>query len=194
MSVTQSQAEGLSTKERIPLVALELFAGRGYEATSMREIAEQLNITKAALYYHFSSKEDIVRAVVESTMDQITVLAQWAVGQEVTPALRREILERWGQILQSHGVAMFRFMMANKALIRSIRPDKAGMSSQVDILTRIITPPDASVEDKLRVKMALMSVTMVGMVSEGVEATDGEILEAARRIALSMLPAGVLEN
>ena len=89
---------------------------------------------------------------------------------------------------------MFRFMMANKALIRSIRPDKAGMSSQVDILTRIITPPDASVEDKLRVKMALMSVTMVGMVSEGVEATDGEILEAARRIALSMLPAGVLEN
>ncbi|WP_427016592.1 TetR/AcrR family transcriptional regulator [Pseudarthrobacter sp. P1] len=194
MSVTQGHTAGLSTKERIPLVALELFAGRGYEATSMREIAEQLNITKAALYYHFSSKEDIVRAVVESTMDQITALAQWAADQEVTPALRRDILERWGVILQAHGVAMFRFMMANKALIHGIRPDKAGMSGQVDILTGLITPPNASVEDRLRVKMALMSVTMVGMVSEGVEATDVEILDAARRIALSMLPAGILEN
>jgi len=47
------------TRERILDAALSLFAEKGYDATSMREIAEQLHITKAALYYHFDSKADI---------------------------------------------------------------------------------------------------------------------------------------
>ena len=38
-----------TTRERIPIVALRLFAEKGYEATSMREIAEHLGITKPAL-------------------------------------------------------------------------------------------------------------------------------------------------
>src|SRR5215469_16465337 len=47
------------TRERIQAIALELFAEQGYEKTSLREIAERLGVTKAALYYHFKSKEDI---------------------------------------------------------------------------------------------------------------------------------------
>ena len=46
-------------------MALELFAEQGYEKTSLREIAERLGVTKAALYYHFKSKEDIVRSFTE---------------------------------------------------------------------------------------------------------------------------------
>src|SRR5215475_13717231 len=45
------------TRERIQSIALELFAEQGYEKTSLREIAERLGVTKAALYYHFRSKE-----------------------------------------------------------------------------------------------------------------------------------------
>src|SRR5262249_20860254 len=41
------------TRARIQQVALELFAEQGYEKTSLREIAERLDVTKAALYYHF---------------------------------------------------------------------------------------------------------------------------------------------
>ena len=41
------------TRQRIQAVALELFTEQGYEKTSLREIAERLNVTKAALYYHF---------------------------------------------------------------------------------------------------------------------------------------------
>src|SRR5207249_9245344 len=47
------------TRQRIQTVALELFAEQGYDKTSLREIAERLDVTKAALYYHFKSKEDI---------------------------------------------------------------------------------------------------------------------------------------
>ena len=53
------------TRARIQSVALELFAEQGYERTSLREIAERLGVTKAALYYHFKSKEDIVHSFAE---------------------------------------------------------------------------------------------------------------------------------
>jgi AcrR family transcriptional regulator len=48
------------TRERILDVALELFNEQGYDKTSLREIAERLGVTKAALYYHFQNKEDIL--------------------------------------------------------------------------------------------------------------------------------------
>jgi AcrR family transcriptional regulator len=49
-----------STRERILDVALQLFNEQGYDKTSLREIADRLGVTKAALYYHFESKEDIL--------------------------------------------------------------------------------------------------------------------------------------
>ena len=49
--------ERTGTRERIKQVALELFTEQGYEGTSLREIAERLGVTKAALYYHFKSKD-----------------------------------------------------------------------------------------------------------------------------------------
>ena len=48
-----------------PGVALKLFTEQGYEATSLREIAEALGVTKAALYYHFRTKDDIVTSLIE---------------------------------------------------------------------------------------------------------------------------------
>lgn len=53
------------TKAEIQAVALELFARKGFDKTSLREISERLNITKAALYYHFPSKNDLLRSLVE---------------------------------------------------------------------------------------------------------------------------------
>ena len=56
-------AEG--TKERILRTALELFAQNGYLGTSMNDIAGQLGITKAALYKHYASKQEILDKIVE---------------------------------------------------------------------------------------------------------------------------------
>jgi AcrR family transcriptional regulator len=49
-----------STRERILDIALELFVQQGYDKTSLRDIAERLGTTKAALYYHFERKQDIL--------------------------------------------------------------------------------------------------------------------------------------
>lgn len=53
------------THARILDVASRQFRERGYSATSLKEIAAELGVTKAALYYHFDSKTAILRALVE---------------------------------------------------------------------------------------------------------------------------------
>lgn len=51
------------TRERILDVALELFTEQGYDKTTLRQIAEPLGFTQAAIYYHFAAKEDILIAL-----------------------------------------------------------------------------------------------------------------------------------
>lgn len=53
------------TKEKILITALQLFARDGYEAVSVRTIAEELNITKGALYRHYKNKRAIFDSIVE---------------------------------------------------------------------------------------------------------------------------------
>ena len=60
------------TKKRILETALALFAQNGYLGTSMNDIAGQLDITKAALYKHYTGKQEILDSIVEqmTQMDQ----------------------------------------------------------------------------------------------------------------------------
>ena len=53
------------TKERILETALELFAQNGYLGTSMNDIAGRLEFTKATLYKHYTSKQEILDRIVE---------------------------------------------------------------------------------------------------------------------------------
>ncbi len=61
-----------STKERIIEEALKLFAQSGYMGTSMNDIAAKLGVTKAALYKHYRSKQEILDSIV-GKMDQMDV-------------------------------------------------------------------------------------------------------------------------
>ncbi len=60
-----------TTKERIFDVALDLFAQKGFDAVSMREIAEAVGIRKASLYSHFSSKDDLLERLFEYPMARL---------------------------------------------------------------------------------------------------------------------------
>jgi AcrR family transcriptional regulator len=53
------------TRQDILDTSLELFAEQGYEKTSLRQIAEAVGVTKAALYYHFPSKQELLLALFE---------------------------------------------------------------------------------------------------------------------------------
>ena len=53
-----------TSKENMLLIALRLFAQKGYEATSIFDIAHELQITKGAIYKHFKNKQDILDAII----------------------------------------------------------------------------------------------------------------------------------
>lgn len=180
-----------TTRERIPVVALRLFAEKGYEATSMREIAEHLGITKPALYYHFDSKEAIVRELLRELLDQVAELVSWVQRQKVTPELRREVVLRWSDIMQANGLVLFRFVVANRHVIHDLHHNDGGrrdMMTLVEQLYGLLVPPTATVEAQLRIRMALMSINLAGMAGVDIDAPDEEILAAARKVALDLLP------
>jgi AcrR family transcriptional regulator len=66
----------MDTRQRILEIARDLFAEQGYAGTSIAHIAGRLGTTKAALYYHFSSKAEILSALVEEPLAAYARLAE----------------------------------------------------------------------------------------------------------------------
>ena len=79
------------TRDQILDVATDLFIELGYDKTSLREIAERVGVTKAALYYHFESKEEIFRTLLQPILD---------LQHEVMTLLQESpSLEQWAESL-----------------------------------------------------------------------------------------------
>src|SRR5207244_5820441 len=66
MSSRAVQAE--RTRQQILETAQRLFAERGYDATSLQMIADEMGLTKAAVYYHFRAKNDILLAAMRPAL------------------------------------------------------------------------------------------------------------------------------
>src|SRR5580704_8878228 len=89
------------TRERILDIALELFTERGYDKTSLRDIAERLGITKAALYYHFERKQDILlelhlrlHALGREALEQLERLEDGQQRADAWPGLVDHFIDR----------------------------------------------------------------------------------------------------
>src|SRR5262245_44199063 len=62
--VSSAVTTSSETRARILATAVELIAEKGFAATTTRELSERLGFTKAALYYHFRTKDDLLVALV----------------------------------------------------------------------------------------------------------------------------------
>jgi AcrR family transcriptional regulator len=147
------------TRSRVQTVALELFAEQGYEKTSLREIAERLGVTKAALYYHFKSKEDIVHSFTDDYFAELDALLDWAKERPHDDETRRELLDRYvGIVLASS--AVFRFLEQNRASIQSMEAGKerfARVRVRLDALVDVLVGRDAPLRDRVRATTAVLS-------------------------------------
>ncbi len=149
------------TRARIQRVALELFAEQGYERTSLREIAERLGVTKAALYYHFKSKEDIVHSFTEDYFGRVDALIAWGRDQPPTARTAHEIMDRFISIvMESHEV--FRFMERNQATLRGSGHGKHRFEQfrpRLNALVEIISGPGAPLRSRVRAAAAFFAVS-----------------------------------
>jgi AcrR family transcriptional regulator len=150
------------TRARIQQVALELFAEQGYEKTSLREIAERLDVTKAALYYHFKSKEDIVSSLVEDYFGQMDALIAWAKTQPRNAQTRDQILNRYVRIV-ADGSDVFRMLHHNQAAVNTLASAKQRgdvFRERMTALVDVLAEPEAGMPARLRAAMTLGGVSV----------------------------------
>ena len=88
--VKYGDAMEAGTRQRILDIARDLFAAQGYAGTSVADLAERLGTSKAALYYHFRSKVEILDALIE---EPLAAYAQLADGRDDAQALLAAVID-----------------------------------------------------------------------------------------------------
>lgn len=103
---TKPSGEKQGSREKILAIATDLFLEHGYAGTPLSAIAAQLDFTKAALYYHFKSKADILSGILSPLLDAIDDLLEQAPEQFPDAQRRWEFLYSYSQVLLSHSRAV----------------------------------------------------------------------------------------
>ena len=162
-----------NTREQIRAVALEMFAERGYAGTSLREIAERLGVSKAAVYYHFSTKEDILASLLEDFLVQLDELIAWTAAQPRSAETRNAALERYAKLLGGRKTDLARFMQEGQSAIRELA---AGLEvrKHVDHFLAMLAAPDESPEGRLRAQVALVALHLAAFGPMGPAACGDE--------------------
>ena len=176
-------------RQQLFAVALELFARRGYRATTMDDIAEAAGVTKPLVYQHFSSKRALYLELVDS------------IAQDLLIAIRRAVMRAEGprQQVEMGFAAYFRLVISREAefrllygrdhaedkeLGRALRTVEDAIAEAIDHLI------DAGLDDDHR---RLLAYAVVGM-AEGASrrfmaqrpGADSAVEEEAQRLAQRM--------
>ncbi|MBF6329941.1 TetR/AcrR family transcriptional regulator [Nocardia transvalensis] len=141
----------MDTRQRIQAVARELFAQKGVQKTSLQDIADRLEITKPALYYHFSSREELVRSIVEPLL---------IAGEAAVEELEKAPDPQARTVFQ----VFFDFHYGHRDVVQFLLVEPAALA-ELGLIDRVINwrertaailhGPDPSVEQKIRTTVAL---------------------------------------
>ncbi|MFE5893121.1 TetR/AcrR family transcriptional regulator [Streptomyces sp. NPDC002285] len=185
MDGTKQQRRRGNTRQRIQDVALELFAEQGYEKTSLREIAERLEVTKAALYYHFKTKEEIIVSLFEDLTKPIEDLIEWGRQQPHTLETKQEIVRRYSQVL-TDASPLFRFMQENQATVRDLSIGEMFKNRMLG-MRDIVIDPDADLVDQVRCISALFTMHAGMFVLKDLEGDPEEKRKAILEVATDLI-------
>jgi AcrR family transcriptional regulator len=158
--MTRESEPRRDTRAEILAVATELFTEQGFEATSLREIAVRLGITKAALYYHFASKDDILLAIIAP------------IGATISELLERleatQTIEGWADALIWLIDAVgdyrdfFRLLQRNRHSVEQIEATFQAMGNDLELHRRVeavVHRVGADLPQEVRMFAALGAVT-----------------------------------
>lgn len=151
------------TRERILDIALDLFIEQGYDKTSLREIAERLGFTKAAIYYHFASKEEILFALHLRLHEFTKALVAGLAEAHDLPALA-ELFRGLVDLMFEHR-ALFVLHERNRTTFESLHHEgHAGEHEELeDRIRSWLKDPSVSPHDRVRLTSsmgALMSAIL----------------------------------
>lgn len=202
------RAQGEESRQRLVEAATALLSERGYAATSVGEICRRAGVVKAALYWHFESKEGLLAAVLEATGARWIEEIEKRVYLRGTPAERlnglvdgwRRVIREEPQLLRLHlflqleeGDASDRTRAALSGLYRSA--ERAVVRGIEDTFGRQGIP---GLDRTARMILILLqgTATRVGMLRDPaeVEAVFDEFRRTVVVLLLSRLPDDVRDR
>ena len=182
--------QGPGTRDRILDISLDLFTTQGYDKTSLREIAEQLGYSKAAIYYHFESKEAILMALHMRLhaigLDALRTIDRGAMTLDVWSALIDQMIEQ----MLSHR-ALFILHERNRTAMEQLHDERhEAEHDDIESLFRAaLDDPSVPLSDRVRVACAFGAVVF-GLVMTGgafADVPDQELGAMLRDIAHGIL-------
>ena len=182
--------QGPGTRDRILDISLDLFTTQGYDKTSLREIAEQLGYSKAAIYYHFESKEAILMALHMRLhaigLDALRTIDRGAMTLDVWSALIDQMIEQ----MLSHR-ALFILHERNRTAMEQLHDERhEAEHDDIESLFRAaLDDPSVPLNDRVRVACAFGAVVF-GLVMTGgafADVPDQEMGAMLRDIAHGIL-------
>ena len=188
METPLSRPSRIGTREQILSTALELFLAQGYESTSLREIAERLDITKAALWYHFPAKEQLVIELSRQFLNDLADLVATARAERdlASGQRRNELLAAYLDLLVAHHQVVD--MLSRNSAAQN-HPDVGPRARNlIEALTSELAGPDAQSEDKLRIACAIGAIHAVTMTTSGNADRDKEVILGAAIAAMGPSP------
>jgi AcrR family transcriptional regulator len=180
------RGRGAQTRESARRAALRLFTERGYDATSMRQIADEVGINKGSLYYYFASKEAIVQSLLDERGDEAERLVAWVREQPQSRTLFAQAVMRWVESFTDEKLQGIRFMAANPLLLARLADDEtprvaSGLAQLAEELARLL--PRRTPTAVVMVRMALLSINAAVQAAASADVPDAAVIEAARRVA-----------
>lgn len=175
------------TRDTIRRTAVELFARVGYEKTSLREIADQVGMTKASLYYHYPSKQALLQAIVEPLISQWRSVADRAETLQHDPANVRSILTELLDVQLKYRTIASMFVHDAAAVIQALGPLFTELLEQNLRLHGWLAGPDPTPADRVRAVAATEALSAAlgwSPFLEGVSDKDmhGALLGAATAV------------
>lgn len=149
------------TRARLLDTALALFTVHGVEGTSLQMIADALGVTKAAVYYHFRTKDEITEAVAEPAVRELLVMLDHAATISRPGPRADYLIDEFVDLVVRNRV-LVAVVCSDPGVIRTIDRLVHGEQSVMLRMPAMLVGPDADEVTLLAAHVALAGVAMVG--------------------------------
>jgi AcrR family transcriptional regulator len=146
-----------ATAERILAAAGALFGERGYRATSMESIAERVGITKAALYYHFPSKEEILHRLTLPLLDAYENALNAAEAHDDPEVVRWRAIEGFVDVGLAHRKTLLMLVRDMTLLVQA--PVAERFRAIMALANDLVCGPGRGLEQRVRAAQAVAGLT-----------------------------------
>ncbi len=175
------------TRDRLQEVALELFVRQGFSHTTLQDIADRLGVTRAAVYYHFATKADLIRSLVQPAVDDVDAFLTEAARRDLAP---RELLERFFDLTYTHRLIFLALTSDPTGLADADAEDWVPrLAAQFQLL---LAGPEPSERQRIRAVMAANGLSRSATLLTDIpyEQLRAETVDAAMDLLAAPEPSG----